>query len=141
MLAGTSTVVWLPVHEQDGADRSPAVYWAEPHLMLQPHLDEGPVLVSAVYRVAEPNHAAFTEAMRAVRGSRLRTGATRWGLFRDGADPDRFVEVYQVPTWEDHLRQHEGRLTGADEKLDERAEALAQGPAEVSHLLPTDYAD
>jgi MFS family permease len=141
MLLGTATVRWLPVHEQDGADRSPAIYWAEPHLMLQPHLDEGPVLVSAAYRVDGENHAAFTAAMRAVRGSRLRTGATRWGLFRDGADPDRFVEVYQVPTWEDHLRQHEGRLTGTDEKYEEAAEALAHGPAEVSHLLPADYAD
>ena len=141
MLAGTATVAWLPVHEQDGADRSPAIYWAEPHLMLQPHLDEGPVLVTAVYQVAAENHAAFTEAMQAVRGTRLRTGATRWGLFQDGADPDRFVEVYQVPTWEEHLRQHEGRLTGTDEGYEERAEALARGPAEVTHLLPADKAD
>jgi MFS family permease len=141
MLAGTLTVIWLPMHDGDGADRSPAIYWAEPHLLLQPHLDEGPVLVSAVYQVAKENHEAFTEAMKAVRGSRLRTGATRWGLFRDGEQPDRFVEVYQVPTWEEHLRQHEGRLTGSDEKAEERAEKLAQGPAEVSHLLPADYAD
>jgi MFS family permease len=141
MLAGTATVIWLPMHEEDGADRSPAIYWAEPHLMLQPHLDEGPVLVTAVYRVAEENHEAFTEAMKAVRGSRLRTGATRWGLFRDGAEPGKFVEVYQVPTWEEHLRQHEGRLTGSDEQAEEKAEKLARGPAEVSHLLPADYAD
>jgi MFS family permease len=141
MLAGTVSVIWLPMHDGDGGDRSPAIYWAEPHLMLQPHLDEGPVLVTVVYEVAEENHEAFTEAMKAVRGSRLRTGATRWGLFRDGGAPDRFVEVYQVPTWEEHLRQHEGRLTGSDEKAEERAEKLARGPAEVSHLLPADSSD
>jgi MFS family permease len=141
MLAGTATVRWLPVHEQDGVDRTPASYWAEPHLMLQPHLDEGPVLVSASYRVDEAKHAAFTAAMQDVRGSRLRTGATRWGLFRDGADADRFVEVYQVPTWEDYLRQHEERRTGSDQEHEERAAALARGPAEVSRLLPADYAD
>lgn len=141
MLAGTATVFRLPMHEGDGADRSPAVYWPEPHLMLQPHLDEGPVLVTAVYRVAEENHQAFAEAMREVRGSRLRTGATRWGLFRDGGSPERFVEVYQVPTWEEHLRQHDGRLTGSDERAEERALRLARGPAEVSHLLPADSAD
>jgi quinol monooxygenase YgiN len=129
------------MHDGDGADRSPAIYWAEPHLMLQPHLDEGPVLVTAVYQVAEENHEAFTEAMKVVRGSRLRTGATRWGLFRDGQAPDRFVEVYQVPTWEEHLRQHDGRLTGSDEQAEERAQKLARGPAEVSHLLPADYVD
>jgi MFS family permease len=136
MLAGTVTVFWWPVHEQDGADRSPAIYWAEPHIMFEPHLDEGPVLITVAYRVDEANTAAFVEAMQAVRGSRLRTGATRWELFRDGAEPDRFVEVYQVPTWAEHLRQHEGRLTLSDEEAEERAAALARGPAEVSHLLP-----
>jgi len=109
--------------------------------MLQPHLDEGPVLVTVVYRVEEANAQPFVGAMRAVRGSRQRTGATRWGLFRDGADPDRFVEVYLVPTWEEHLRQHEGRLTGSDEQAEQRAAALARGPAEVSHLLSADYTD
>lgn len=141
MLAGTATVIWLPMHDEGGADRSPAVYWAEPHLMLQPHLDEGPVLVTAVYQVDEDNHEAFTEAMKAVRGSRMRTGATRWGLFRDGESPGKFVEVYQVPTWEEYLRQHEERLTGGDEQAEQKAERLARGPAEVSHLLPADYAD
>jgi MFS family permease len=141
MLAGTATVRLLPVYEQDGADRSPAVYWAEPHVMLQPHLDDGPVLVTAVYRVDEPNVDAFIEAMEAVRGSRLRTGATRWGLFRDGAAPDKFTEIYQMPTWEEHLRQHEGRLTGSDEEAEEKATALARGPAEITHLLPAESAD
>jgi MFS family permease len=137
MLGGTLTVVWWPVHEQDGVDRSPAVAWAEPHIMLEPHLDDGPVLVTSAFLVDEANVAQFVEAMRAVRGSRLRTGATRWELFRDGEDPSRFVEVYQVPTWAEHLRQHEGQLTVGDEEAQERAVALARGPAEVSHLLPT----
>ncbi|WP_433365769.1 MFS transporter [Actinoplanes sp. CA-142083] len=136
MLLGTVTVLWWPIHEQDGTDRSPAIFWAEPHLMLEPHLDEGPVLVTAVYRVDEANVDAFREAMEALRGSRQRTGATRWGLFRDGEDPAKFVEVYQVPTWAEHLRQHEGRLTVRDEEVEEKAVALARGPAEVTHLLP-----
>jgi quinol monooxygenase YgiN len=106
--------------------------------MLQPHLDEGPVLITLVYRVSEANVAAFVEAMRDVRGSRLRTGASRWQLFQDGGDPGRFVELYQVPTWAEHLRQHEGRSTADDEHAEERAVALAEGPAEVSHLLPAD---
>ncbi|WP_433295057.1 MFS transporter [Actinoplanes sp. CA-030573] len=140
MLAGTVTVLWWPVREQDGTGRGPAVYWAEPHLMLEPHLDEGPVLVTAVYRVDDANVDAFREAMERLRGSRLRTGATRWGLFRDGEDPARFVEVYQVPTWAEHLRQHEGRLTEQDQRAEQKATALARGPAEVTHLLPADYA-
>ncbi|MCO8276915.1 MFS transporter [Actinoplanes sp. TRM 88003] len=141
MLAGTATVPWLPVHEHDDADRSPAVFWAEPHIMFEPHADEGPVLVTVVYRVRDEKADDFVAAMDAVRLTRLRTGAVRWGLFRDGEDPIRYVEVYQVPTWEDHLRQHEGRLTGSDEQIEQRALALADGPPEVNHLLPTDKGD
>jgi MFS family permease len=140
MLLGTATVPWLPLHHQDG-DRSPAVYWAEPHLMLEPHLDEGPVLVTSTFRVRPANRAAFVAAMQAVRRSRQRTGATRWGLFRPGEAADEFVEVYLVPTWDEHLRQHEGRLTGSDEQEEQKAWALAEGPPVVSHLLPADSAD
>ncbi len=141
MLLGTATVRWLPVHEHDDADRSPAVFWAEPHIMPDPDPDEGPVLVTAVYRVRDDKAADFVQAMEAVRGTRLRTGATRWGLFRDGEDPARYTEVYQVPTWEDHLRQHEGRLTGDDEEAEKKAGAYAEGPPEVTHLLPALAAD
>jgi MFS family permease len=136
LLAGTVTVRWWPVHEQDGADRSPAIFWAEPHIMLQPHLDEGPILVTAVYRVTPEKAPDFLTAMDAVRGTRQRTGASRWGLFQDGEDPGRYVEVYLVPTWDEHLRQHEGRMTGSDEQAEERAIALAEGPPSVTHLLP-----
>jgi MFS family permease len=140
MLLGTATVGWWPLHRQDG-DRTPAVYWAEPHLMLEPHLDDGPVLVSSTYRVTPENRAAFVAAMQAVRRSRLRTGATRWGLFRPGEQADEVVEVYLVPTWDEHLRQHEGRLTGSDEREEQAAWALAEGPPVVSHLLPADSTD
>ncbi|MEU8657397.1 MFS transporter [Actinoplanes philippinensis] len=135
MVAGTLTVRALPVRTQEDTDTSPAVFWPEPHLMLQPHLDHGPVLVQASYRVAEPNTSAFVAAMHELRDSRLRTGASRWGLFRDGADPQMFVETYLVPTWEEHLRQHEGRLTGSDEQAERQAAALAEGPPVIRHLL------
>jgi MFS family permease len=141
MIAGAATVRGLGLHSQEGLDRSPAGTWSEPHLMLEPHLDEGPVLVTAVYQVAEANRAAFVAAMRAVRGSRQRTGATRWGLFRDGEDAEKYVEVYQVPTWDEYLRQIEGRQTGADQRLEAVAVALAEGPATVTHLLPSDSPD
>ena len=55
--------------------------------------------------------------------------------------PDEYVEVYQVPTWEEHLRQHEGRLTGSDEQQELAAWALTEGPPVVTHLLPADSPD
>jgi transmembrane secretion effector len=138
LAAAAVSVRRLPLHPRESVDNGPANVWAEPQLMLEPRPDDGPVLVTAAYRVTEANVAAFREAMEPLRRTRLATGATRWGLFRDGADPQRFVEVFQVPTWEEHLRQHEDRMTAVDRCDDERATALAEGPPTVTHLLPPD---
>lgn len=136
MLAGVVTLRWWPMRDTAGMDREPAVFWPEPHLEVEPDSQDGPVLVTARYPVSPEREAAFVEAMQGVRRTRLRTGAMRWGLFRDGQHPDRFVEVYLVPSWDEHLRQHTGRLTGADQATEEHAQALADGPPEVSHLFP-----
>ncbi|WP_212988612.1 MFS transporter [Actinoplanes auranticolor] len=135
MLAGVATLRWWPMRDTTGLNREPAVFWPEPHLETDPDSRDGPVLVTASYPVSAERAAAFVEAMEAVRRSRLRTGAVRWGLFQDGEHPDRFVEAYLVPSWDEHLRQHGGRLTGADRAVEERAQALADGPPQVSHLL------
>jgi MFS family permease len=141
MAAGAVSVRWWPLIDVAGVNRDPAAYWPEPHLMLDPEPDAGPVLISASYTVPPENRVAFVAAMQMVRRSRQRTGATRWGLFRDGANPSVFVEVYLVPSWEEHLRQHEGRLTGSDQARERAALALADGPATVTHLLPADSPD
>ncbi|MCA2217403.1 MFS transporter [Jidongwangia harbinensis] len=135
MLAGAVTLRWWPMRDISGLNREPAVFWPEPHLELEPDGQDGPVLVTASYPVSPEREAAFIEAMEAVRRTRLQTGAARWGLFRDGEQPHRFVEAYLVPSWDEHLRQHTGRLTGADRAVEERARALADGPPQVSHLL------
>jgi len=141
MLAGTATIRRWPLIDTSGIDRSPAVYWPAPDLSLDPDPDTGPILVTARYTVEPANEAAFLEAMSWVGRSRRRTGATRWGLFREGETPHQFVEVYLVPTWEEHLRQHSGRLTGADRTREEQALALATAEPVVAHLFPADTAD
>ena len=74
--------------------------------------------------------------MGQLRRARLRTGATRWELYRDGERPDRFVEFFSVPPWEEHLRQHTGRLTSADKEIKEAALAFSYPPPRSYHLLP-----
>ena len=66
----------------------------------------------------------------------MRTGAIRWELYRDGATPNRFVEAYTVLSWEDHLLQHHGRLTGADAAIEEQVDQLSDPPPQVAHLFP-----
>src|ERR1700683_4117300 len=68
-----------------------------------------------------------------VRLSRLRTGATQWGLFRDGELPHDFVELFVVARWNEHLRQHTDRLTGTDEEFLDAARALSDPAPRTWH--------
>jgi MFS family permease len=107
----------------------------EPAVSIEPDHAAGPILVTVEYRV-EPRHRdEFRARMRAVGRARRRTGAERWGLFQDGADPACFVESFLVATWEEHLRQHGERSTAEDRAAEAAVEALAAEPRRVRHLF------
>ena len=119
-------------------DRSTVVYWPEPQLASDLDPDGRTITVTVSYRVPTANQRPFVEAMARVRGSRLRTGAVSWGLYRDGEHDDTFVELFVVPSWEEHLRQHHERLTGTDRAYQQRATALSEGEPVVAHLVDVD---
>src|SRR3712207_8414456 len=52
---------------------------------------------------------SFCRAMADVQLIRRRDGAIRWDLFRDAAEPERFLETFVSPSWAEHRRQHEDR--------------------------------
>jgi MFS family permease len=136
VLAGVVAGLFLRVPETGHLDPQPAVYWTDPQLAIEPEPDTGPVLVAVHFTVASERQADFLDAMNELRRSRLRTGATRWELYRDGEQPNQFVEAFRVPSWEEHLRQHEGRLTATDQAIEEAALAFSDPPAHADHLLP-----
>ncbi|MFG2099356.1 MFS transporter [Micromonospora echinaurantiaca] len=136
LVGGVTSQIW-PLPELREVTKDPTVYLPPlRELALEPDPRVGPVLVVVAYIVRPEREQDFIKAMDLVRGSRQRTGAMRWGLFREGECRDRLVEVYLVPSWDEHLRQHGGRLTGADQEAEERAKELADGEPEVRHLLP-----
>jgi len=136
LVAGAATVVVWPLRDVSGMNRNPAIYWPEPHLDVEPELEDGPVLVTVTYVVAAENVPRFMTAMAGVRRLKMRTGAVSYAVYRDGADAARFVEVAQYPNWAEHLRQHGGRLTGSDMEIEKEARACAEGPPMIQHLLP-----
>ncbi|GAC1324897.1 MAG: MFS transporter [Mycobacteriales bacterium] len=138
LVLGALTLGFWPLIDDAGIDRTPSMHWATPELVFAPDPQEGPVVVNLVYRVPPAQAEDFAAAMQRVGRSRRRTGATRWSLYRDGADLTRFVELYMVPSWSEHLRQHHGRITEADRTFEEAALAFTDGsPVEVSHLFPS----
>jgi len=127
-----------PLRDVSGIDRTTVAPWPEARLAFRPDLDIGPVLISTEYVVPAANAEPFIAAMESVGRSRRRSGASNWNLYRDGADPRRFVETFEVPSWDVHLRQHVERLTGSDAEAERRAESLATSVSEVRHLFPAD---
>jgi MFS family permease len=137
-LVGVSVLVGLllRVPDSQGLDRSPLAYWDTPRLQLDPGSGSGPVVVSIQYQVDDDHRLAFLDAMPSMRRSRLRSGSTRWDLYRVGEDPHLYVEQFEVPSWQEHQRQHEGRLTAEDKAIEDAAFTHIVGRPKTQHLLP-----
>ena len=137
LVAAAVSVRWLPLRPLTGKlDRTTNANWPDPHLVFEPDPTGGPILVVKRYQVAPSDNAEFLEAIDRVGLSRRRTGATRWGVFREGEDAQTFVEVFEVPSWQEHQDQRSIRLTGADSEFEERANRLSSPAPTVEHLLP-----
>lgn len=131
------SVVALPIHAETGTlDRTVSAAWPEPTLIFEPAPDDGPVQVSAFYRVAADHHDEFMNRMAAVAKARRRTGARNWHLFRDGADADAFVEQFVVGSWSEYQRQRIDRWTEYDHQRVADALALTEdGRSRQEHLF------
>ncbi|MGQ3296851.1 MFS transporter [Reyranella sp.] len=119
-------------------DLTPAMSWPEPVIAESLHTtpDRGPVLVTIRYRVDEGDTEGFLAAMHEVSGERYRDGAHDWGIYQDAAEPGAWVEWFFLPSWAEHLRQHE-RATKHDQDIHARAREFHRGAEQpaVSHFL------
>ena len=75
-------------------------------------------------------------ALHAFAPERLRDGAMQWDVFEDAALPGRFVEMFLLPSWDDHLRQH-ARVSHADAELQRVLQGFHHGPQapKVEHWI------
>jgi MFS family permease len=133
--AGLGVVLKVPESEQ--LDRSALAYWGAAPVVPEPEPDAGPIVVSIEYEVDADRETDFLVAMEAMRRSRLRSGASRWDLYRVGENPCLFLEQFRVQTWQEHQRQHDGRLTAEDQAIEDAAFAHVVGTPRTRHLLPS----
>jgi hypothetical protein len=135
---GAVTIRIWPLIDTRSMDRAPADVWPEPRLATDVDPSGRAVVVTITYHVQPDDEPGFIAAMAGIRESRLRTGAIKWALYRDGEDGQAFVELFAVASWEEHERQHHERMTGTDRELQRRAAALAVGPPQPRHLIAVD---
>jgi predicted MFS family arabinose efflux permease len=124
------------------ADLSPWNHWRMPVVIGQVGADveKGPLLVTVEYAVIPGRTAEFVNAMHEYGRIRRRDGAYRWGIFRDTKVADRYLEIFLVSSWAEHLRQHE-RQTRADRELEQRINSCLSGEPMVRHLIDANMAE
>ncbi len=118
------------------ADLSPWNHWRMPVVVREATADlhRGPVLVTVEYTVIAKREAEFVAAMHQYGRIRRRDGAYRWGIFRDTEVTDRYLEIFLVHSWAEHLRQHE-RQTQADREVEQRLSSYVAAGPKVRHLI------
>jgi MFS family permease len=118
------------------ADLSPWNHWRMPVVVREvgSDLDQGPVLVTINYSVIPERTAEFVEAIHQYGRIRRRDGAYRWGIYRDTEGADRYLEIFLVHSWAEHLRQHE-RVTQADRALEQGLRSYTTSEPVVRHLI------
>jgi MFS family permease len=139
--AGIGTIVTAAVAlfaqlPDSTADLSPWNHWRMPVVIgdVGADVERGPVLVTIEYAVIPKRTAEFVDAMHKYGRMRRRDGAYRWAIFRDTEVADRYLEIFLVNSWAEHLRQHE-RQTQADRQLEERIYSYLSGNPAVRHLI------
>ncbi|HZB84217.1 MAG TPA: MFS transporter, partial [Rubrobacteraceae bacterium] len=135
LLGLTSALRWR-LFSGEHLDLTPSAHWAEPAVAIEPGPEEGPVLVTIEYRIDPGRGQEFVRVMDRLGRSRRRSGATRWGVFHDAADPSRYLEAFIVGSWVEHLRQHE-RVSVAEKELQERVHSflVSDAPPVISHFI------
>jgi MFS family permease len=117
-------------------DFSPAPIVNMPEPAIDVANDDGPVMVTVEYLIDPARAAAFTEVMQRTRRARLRQGALSWGLFRDAAQPGRFLEYFVDENFIEHQRRLE-RFSAFDARLREERMAFHTGevPLKVKRYI------
>lgn len=136
LAGGLAAILRWPLQVVQGLDLTPSMHWPDPDVAITPDLEDGPVLITVEYRVPAERARDFVQVMDEMRRFRRREGAVSWGLFRDAADPDRYVETFLVISWAEHMRQH-ARVTVEDQTLEARRDAFLQPGVKpiAAHLI------
>jgi len=133
MAAGLMLARPFPLRMGQAEEITLATRWDDYFVAEEPDPEDGPVAVEFGYRIRAEEAQAFLDALSRLRAPRRRDGATFWRVYRDLADPSRYVERFIVTSWADYLHQR-ARSTLADQELDARVRAFLQPGETVSAM-------
>lgn len=126
----------FPLADVDIAKLEPSAPWPEPLVAGEPEPEAGPVMVVVEYNIDPARVHDFHRAISELGRIRRRSGASRWALLSDAADPRLWREVFLVESWGEHLRQH-ARVTAQDREIEQEAARFhtLDEPPKVAHWI------
>jgi len=120
-LLGTLLVNYLKPGEGLEDDLTPS------HALIPPSHPKPPavghIMMTIEYIIDPKRSTSFLDLMQESRRSRLRHGALRWELLHDVTRPERYVEVVEDGSWNDHLRRFD-RMSESDVTIRDRKMAF-----------------
>jgi MFS family permease len=126
LLAGLLTTFRFRLSAGENLDLTPSGHWPVPAWCEENARERQPLIVTIEYTIDPKNRDAFLQAVRPLRDLRLRDGAYNWSLARNTGDPSRYIEVFFVQSWVEHLRQHQ-RVTVSDRQAQEKVQSFHIG--------------
>ncbi|MEM8572680.1 MAG: MFS transporter [Pseudomonadota bacterium] len=136
LIVGLLATRKFEVGQGESLDLTAASSWPQAPTRADTDTSDSHAMVTVEYQIAKENWEAFRAAARAFSKERYRDGATRWNLHQSVEEPTLWIETFHLPSWAEHLEQHE-RITKSDAELQEQVRKLdmrAEGPV-VRHFV------
>jgi predicted MFS family arabinose efflux permease len=115
-------------------DLTPSLHWRDRVFVVPVDDNQGPVMVTAEYRVRPEDKAAFLAVMTEIGFERKRDGAFAWNVFEDTAEVGRIVESFLIQSLLE-LRHLRARVTKADQVVEEEAFKYLTERPKVTFLI------
>ena len=136
---------YFPIGDDEHLDLTPSMHWPTPVMAEDIEPDRGPVMITVEYHVTADQVDRFMSLMQQMRRIRRRDAAFFWEVFNDVSQPNRYVEVYMVESWIEHMRQHE-RVTVSDRVIQDQLYEFLDGRSrpQATHYVagqPANYGD
>lgn len=138
LLIGMLLTRKFTVGQGEKMDLDPASAWPQAPAMNEGQTDDRAAMVTVEYKIDASDTGTFIDLMQQLSKERMRDGATRWDTTQSVEIPEIWIEVFHLPSWAEHLEQHE-RATKSDIELQRRIKELDRrngGPAVRHYLKP-----
>lgn len=124
------------IGQSENADLTPAAIWPAPPMVPTDEARDRPAMVTVTYQIDPCDVEEFLKRASEMAKERLRDGATHWDLYENVEVPGTWIEIFHMPSWQEHLLQHE-RVAAADAAAQEQLRSLhkADDLPRVRHWL------